>query len=119
MSKKTHDAPDRDRLKLLLADLNSSDPLPLARLLVAEERTFAGDHGGRASERHYLYAWGLSYYLVTEKNLLGSPTLDDFVSPQSASLSPTARLENLVHQPLGQFETQWREKLQKLATVGK
>lgn len=113
------DAPDRERLKLLLADLNSSDPLPLARLLVAEERTFAGDHGGKNSERHYLYAWGLAYYLVTEKNLLGSRDLDDFVSPQSAALSPTARLEKLVHQPLGQFESQWREKLQKLAAPGK
>lgn len=113
------DAPDRDRLKRLLTDLNSGDPLPLARLLVAEEPTFAGDHGGRASERHYLYAWGLSYYLVTEKNLLGSPALDEFVSPQSAALSPSARLERLVHQPLGTFESQWREKLQKLAPVGK
>lgn len=113
------DAPDRERLKLLLADLNSNDPLPLARLLVAEERTFAGDHGGRASERHYLYSWGLSYYLVTEKNLLGSPALDEFVSQQSASLSPTTRLEKLVHQSLGKFETQWREKLQKLAPPGK
>jgi len=113
------DAPDRERLKLLLADLNSENPLPLSRLVVAEERTFAGDHGGRASERHYLYAWGLSYYLVTEKNLLGSPALDEFVAPQSAVLSPTARLEKLVHQPLGTFESQWREKLQKLAPVGK
>lgn len=113
------DAPDRERLRLLLADWNSSDPLPLARLLVAEERTFAGDHGGRASERHYLYAWGLAYYLVTEKNLLGSRDLDDFVSPQSAPLSPTARLEKLAHQPLGQFEAQWRQQMQKLATPGK
>lgn len=113
------DAPDRDRLKRLLADLHSGDPLPLARLLVAEEPTFAGDHGGRASERHYLYAWGLSYYLVTEKNLLGSPALDEFVSPQSATLSPAARLEKLVRQPLETFEAQWREKLQKLAMPGK
>jgi Protein of unknown function (DUF1570) len=113
------DAPDRERLKLLLADLNSSDPLPLARLLVAEERTFAGDHGGRASKRHYLYAWGLSYYLVTEKNLLGSPALDEFVSPQAADLSPAARLEKLVHQPLDKFEAQWRKNLRKLAVPGK
>jgi hypothetical protein len=113
------DAPDRDRLKRLLTDLNSGDPLPLPRLLVAEEPTFAGDHGGRASERHYLYSWGLAYYLVTEKNLLGSPALDEFVSPQSAALSPTARLEKLVRQPLGTFESQWREKLQKLAPAGK
>ncbi len=113
------DAPDRERLKLLLADLNSGDPLPLAHLLVAEERTFAGDHGGRASERHYLYAWGLAYYLVTEKNLLGSSALDEFVSPQSAELSPTARLETLLRQPLDKFESQWREKIQKLAPQGK
>lgn len=113
------DAPDRNRLRQLQADLRSDDPLPLERLLVAEERTFAGDHGGRASERHYLYAWGLSYYLVTEKNLLGSPALDEFVSQQSAALSPTARLEKLLHQPLGTFESQWREKLQKLAPPGK
>ncbi len=113
------DAPDRERLKLLLADLNSGELLPLARLLVAEERTFAGDHGGRASERHYLYAWGLSYYLVTEKNLLGSQALDEFVSQQSTKLSPTARLEKLVRQPLGKFESQWRETLQKLAPAGK
>jgi len=113
------DAPDRDRLKRLLTDLNSGDPLPLARLLVAEERTFAGDHGGRASERHYLYAWGLAYYLVTEKNLLGSSALDEFVSPQAAALTPTARLEKLVGQPLDRFEAQWREKLQRLASAGK
>jgi hypothetical protein len=113
------DAPDRDRLKRLQADLRSNDPLPLEGLLVAEERTFAGDHGGRASERHYLYAWGLSYYLVTEKNLLGSLALDEFVSQQSAALSPAARLERLVGHPLDKFESQWREKLLRLASAGK
>lgn len=108
------DAPDRERLNRLLGDLNSGDSLPLARLLVSEEQTFAGDHGGRASEGHYLYAWGLAYYLVTEKNLLGSPALDEYVSQKSMALAPAARLEKLVHQPLGTFETQWREKMQKL-----
>lgn len=108
------DAPDRERLKLLLADLNAADPLSLSRLLVAEERTIAGDHGGRESERHYLYAWGLSYYLVTEKNLLGSSALDEFVSQQAVALPPAARLEKLVQQPLARFEEEWRAKMLKL-----
>jgi hypothetical protein len=101
------DAPDRDRLARLKADL-AAQPLPLAQLLTAEEREFLGPHGNRSSARHYLYAWGLAYYLAFDERLLGTSRLDDYVAADAAELEPLARFEKLVGQPSGTFERQWR-----------
>jgi hypothetical protein len=105
------DAPDRDRLQRLQQDL-AAQPLPLAQLLTAQEREFLGFHGERSSQRHYLYAWGLAYYLAFEENLLATPRLEAYVAESAERLDPIARFERLANQPLPQFEKRWREAMQ-------
>jgi hypothetical protein len=102
------DAPDRDRLVRLKADL-ARQPLPLAHLLTAQEREFLGPHGDSSSQRHYLYAWGLAWYLAFDENLLATSRLDDYVAPSAQELEPIARFERLVGGSLPEFERKWRE----------
>jgi len=100
------DAPDRGRLKRLREDM-SQQPLPLAQLLTAEEREFLGPHDAAASQRHYLYAWGLAWHLTFQENLLGSPRLDEYVAAALPD-DRLARFEKLVGRPLAEFENEWR-----------
>ncbi|HEX5104233.1 MAG TPA: DUF1570 domain-containing protein [Pirellulaceae bacterium] len=104
------DAPDRDRLRRLREDL-AVQPLPLAQLLTAQEREFLGPHGDTSSQRHYLYAWGLAYYLAFDENLLGTPRFDAYVAGEAKGLDPIVRFERLVNAPLPQFERRWREAM--------
>lgn len=101
------DAPDRDRLKRLRADL-AQQPLPLALLLTAQEREFLGPHAAETSQRHYLYAWGVAHYLTFHANLLASPRLDDYVATPAQPADPIARFERLVGQSLADFEKEWQ-----------
>lgn len=101
------DAPDRERLARLRADL-SSQPLPLAQVLHAQEREFLGPHGNTSSQRHYLYAWGLAYYLAFDEGLLGTSRLDEYVASSAQELDPILRFERLVGQPVADFDRQWR-----------
>jgi hypothetical protein len=101
------DAPERVRLARLKADL-SSQPLPLAEVLHAQEREFLGPHGNASSQRHYLYAWGLAYYLAFDHGLLGTRRLDEYVASSAEEADPILRFEKLVGQPLTEFERQWR-----------
>jgi hypothetical protein len=106
------DAPDRERLAALAADLRGVSPLGLAELMTAEERVFLSAHldGRPTAARHYLYAWGLAYYLV-----FGPPALDDAGIDQLSARDgdPTAGLEKVVKIPLAQFETLWRREMLK------
>jgi hypothetical protein len=105
------DAPDRERLKRLKADL-AGRPMPLAQLLTAEEREFLGPHAAETSQRHYLYAWGLAHYLTFREGLLASPRLSEYVDASAQRTDPIARFEKLLGQPLAEFEKQWRAGLQ-------
>ena len=102
------DAPDKQRLSALRADLASGQPLHLAQLLTAGEREFLGPHSGGTPQRHYLYAWGLAHYLTFEGNLLSSERLAAYVSPAAEQLDPIVRFEQLAGRPLPEFEIVWR-----------
>jgi hypothetical protein len=105
------DAPDRERLAALRAELTSERPLPLAQLLTASDRQFLGPHGDATPERHYLYAWGLAHYLTFHHNLLAAGKLDEYVAANSRDLNPLARFEALTGQPLARFEQAWRQAM--------
>lgn len=110
------DAPNAAALRGLKEDLTAGHPLELATLLAADRGAFAqpSDTLNSPSDRYYLYAWGLAYYLTFEKHLLGSEALDRYVEPAVGELSPVARFERLTGTPLAQFEQQWREYVMKL-----
>jgi hypothetical protein len=113
------DAPRSESLSQLQDDLRGKTPLSLEELLSADPRLFLVTHrsnaaadGGRgidASRRHYLYSWGVAYYLMTQQHILGTKALDKYVSPEAKGLPPVARFQQLVGMPLAEFETQWRE----------
>jgi hypothetical protein len=110
------DAPLPAALAQLQADLRSDHPLTLAELLSAEPSVFLVPHrgGGTTSARHYLYSWGLAYYLTFEMGLLETEALDQYAAADSRDLSPPARFERLVHMPLAQFEPAWRRYMLEL-----
>jgi hypothetical protein len=114
------DAPNKAALAALQADLKSREPLPLARLLAADHRSFLVVHSGgtEASARHYAYSWGLAHYLAFEQPVLGSKALDAFVGSEAAAQPPVARFEALVGKRLSDFEVQWRKYILGLKSNG-
>lgn len=108
------DAPNREALDRLQADLLGDSPLPLAALLEADSQAFLLVDNVRApAQRNYVYAWGLTYYLAFERRLLDDPALTAFVTP-SEGASPVRRFEELVGMPLSEFEATWRAYMLKL-----
>jgi hypothetical protein len=105
------DAPNREVLRRLQADLAAAEPLPLGTLLAAGQQTFALDHD---ADRYYAHAWGLAYYLAFEKHLLSSPALEQYVQQPPDNASPAERFQTLVGMPVAQFEQQWREYVLQL-----
>lgn len=113
------DAPRAETLTQLQADLRGKTPLALTELLSADPRLFLVSHrvdnavnanqGSEDSRRHYLYSWGVAYYLMTQQHVLGTKALDDYVSSESKKMDAVERFEQLVDMPLATFETQWRE----------
>jgi len=115
------DAPDAARLKLLQNDLRTAPNLPLTELLSADGSRFLVSHpgGAAASQRYYLYSWGLAYYLTFRQPLLETPALDRYVQRTSAKTPPIERFERLVGMPLDKFEKLWRAEMLKMKGDGK
>lgn len=108
------DAPDRDLLRRLQADLNSAR-LPLADLLTAEEDVFLVTHAqADVSQRHYLYSWGLAWSLLFFEEGLSDHALEQYASTESQSLPAIDRFEQLVGMKLPEFEQQWRGTMLRL-----
>ncbi len=109
------DAPNRQKLVALQADLRSARPLPLAELLRADQDLFLVSHpdAARASDRHYLYCWGLVYYLTFATPGFNGKALDALTSRDLPDES--RKLERWVAMPLTEFEKQWHAWMLKLA----
>ena len=90
--------------------------LPLSELLTANEERFLVLHAGgaRASQRYYLYSWGLAYYLAFRQPLLETAALDHYVEQAAVRRSPIDRFQTLVGMPLAQFEANWRSEMLKM-----
>ena len=76
------DVPDPERLQWLSAALKDGGGMTLMELFSAGPDAYLADHNRDAAERkpHYLYAWGLTYYLLTQRHLAGN-RLTEFVRP--------------------------------------
>jgi hypothetical protein len=105
------DAPNREVLRRLQADLGTAAPLPLTTLLAAGPQTFVVSPD---ADRYYAYSWGLAYYLTFQKHLLSSPALEPYVQRRPESLPPADRFQKLVGMPLPEFEKEWREYILQL-----
>jgi hypothetical protein len=107
------DAPDAERLARLQEDLASSAaPLRLSELLVADQGNFLVPHdaSGQTSARHYLYAWGVAYYLAFEQAGLSATELREYAADRA---DPLAAFERLAGAPLPDFEAQWRQAIRE------
>lgn len=111
------DAPHPKSLAMLQADLREAALLRLADLLSAGETPFVAAHESdrRAAKRHYLYAWGLAYYLV-----FGPARLDPAKLEQLADRGTTSagQLETLLGKPLDEIERDWRKTILEPAANG-
>jgi hypothetical protein len=106
------DAPDKALLERLQEDLRSAEPLPLRQLLTADGRQFVATHGSEHTDRNYLYAWGLAWYLTFEFDLLQGDRLEGYAGTPPANA--VQRFEQVTGAPLAKFEAQWREAMLKL-----
>jgi hypothetical protein len=88
--------------------LRTTAPLSLAALLTGRERQFLGPHAGGSPQRHYLYAWGVAWYLTFHENLLASDRLPEYVALGADEQDAIARFERLTGRPLAEFEGKWR-----------
>jgi Skp family chaperone for outer membrane proteins len=107
------DAPNAALLAQLQHDLASTNSLSLAELLVSNDRDFLAAHARFTTARHYAYAWGLAYYLMIEKQLIGPDSLATFSA--AADQTKVERLEGVVGRPLHEFEIEWREAMLELS----
>jgi hypothetical protein len=114
------DAPDPRRLSMLMQEFDREDRLSLDELLNASHDRFLAMHGSNAvdSDRNYLCAWGLVYYLAFDRQLVGSRSMQVFVARSSESGSPVKRFEEFVGMPLAEFEPQWIEAMRAIGEEG-
>ncbi len=107
------DAPNAPALVQLQSDLRSENPLELAELLSAGSETFLSGHAtdGQQASRSYFYSWGLAYYLAFDQEVVGTPQLDEYLSPAAAGSTPIERFEKLVGMSLPEFQRRWREAM--------
>jgi hypothetical protein len=105
------DAPDPQRLQQLQFDLSGS-PLFLAELLTAGEEKFLVTHErAGASERPYLYSWGLAWRLLMDGDLTRRGALDGYIARRGKADSPLEAFEQLAGMKLPDYERQWREAM--------
>jgi hypothetical protein len=107
------DAPARDLLPRLQADLKGKQPLSLAELLSSDESLIAAHRNNDATRRRYLYAWGLAHYLAFHRSGLGTKEFESYIAKEDPA-SPIARFERWVGLPLAEFEQQWRKEMLQL-----
>jgi hypothetical protein len=111
---------DKERLDAVRAALRKGALLPLAELLRSGPRQFQVAHAAerQASDRHYLASWALAFYLTFERRLLGTRALDDYVKATGRGDDPLKAFEELVGQPLPEFEKAYLEYLKNLRPDG-
>jgi hypothetical protein len=110
---------DLCRLRRVKAALRKGDLLPLIQLLRAGPQDFLIGHAGDQpiSDRAYLSAWALAFYLAFERHLLGTPALDRYVHALRAGADPVQAFRDLVGD-LSEFERAFHRYLLDLRTDG-
>jgi hypothetical protein len=97
----------------LQEELADTNPLGVRDVLAAQENEFLTVHREDTAQRHYLYSWGLAYYLAYERNLLTGDAMDQYVANEG-NFGPTARFVRLIGTPLQKFEQLWRTAMLEL-----
>jgi hypothetical protein len=110
---------DPCRLERVKTALRKGDLLPLTQLLRAGPQDFLIGHAGDQpiSDRAYLSAWALAFYLAFDRHLLGTPALDRYVHALHGGADPVQAFRDLVGD-LSEFERAFHRYLLGLRTDG-
>jgi hypothetical protein len=107
----------RDRFRTAL---QKGDLLSLATLLKASPRQFQVAHAEdkQASDKHYLVAWALAFYLTFDRQVLGTPAFDDYLKALQRGVEPLEAFQTLTGQSLTAFEKNFHDYLNHLRPDG-
>ena len=70
------------------------------------------------SDRYYLAAWALAFYLTFDRQVLGSGELDEYLKMLDREADPLEAFQVLLGEPLAQAEKKWRHYLMNLRHDG-
>jgi hypothetical protein len=112
--------PDGERLVRAKEADRCGELVKLEDLLRSGPRDFLVGHASdqQLSNRYYLSAWALAFYLTFERTKIDLPELDRYVQALKAGTEPCKAFENFVGQPLAEFEKSFHEYLQGLRADG-
>jgi len=94
--------------------------IPLRDLLRSGKPEFLAAHTTQqeASDRTYLTAWALAYYLTFERRVFGTKSLDRYLIVVNSGGDSLAAFKELVGQELPAFEADWHSYLSRLHADG-
>ncbi len=111
---------DPGRLVQAKAALRRQCLLSVNQLLHTGPQDFLIGHAGDqpVSDRAYLSAWALAFYLAFERHILGTPALDRYVRALQRGTDPAEAFCELVGEPLPEFEKAFQAYVLGLRTDG-
>jgi hypothetical protein len=111
---------DRDRLARVKEFVRKGELLPVKDLLCAGPKQFIVLHRGDRfeSDQAYLTSWGLSFYLMFDRKVLGTTALDEFVRRINEKADAIEAFGKLTGQPLERFEKEFHQFLLRLQADG-
>lgn len=114
------DYPDPQRLARFRKAMQAGEIPPLADMLRADGQTFLVQHpeARRQSDRAYLMAWALAYWLLFDRQALSGSTLEKALEARAQGAPTIAFFEALAGKPLAEAEKQWREAMRTLPSSG-
>ncbi len=94
--------------------------VPLVDLLSSGKEQFVTAHINQKeiSDRSYLSAWALAYYLTFEKRLIGTKVLDEYITAVNTGTGAKKAFTALVETDVATFEKEWHEYLRRLQSDG-
>jgi hypothetical protein len=112
---------DPNRRLAMRAALAEGKLLPLTELLTSQPQHFqvARVAEQQVSDRYYLAAWALAFYLTFEQKIINSPALDDYVRALERGTDPLPAFAQLVGQNPVAFEKQFNRYLSRLRADGR
>jgi hypothetical protein len=111
---------DLRRLTAMKDEIRQKQTLKLNDVLTAAPRQFQLAHytDRVPTDQLFVTSWALAYYLTFDRKLLGSESMDRWLANLKRGARPDAAFQELVGQPLDEFEKQWRQYVLNLQSDG-
>jgi hypothetical protein len=92
----------------------------LVELLSSEDKHFSIHHSSDAlrSDRYFQASWALAYYLTFERKLLGTESLDRYLTALSRGSNALETFQDLIGQLLPEFEKRFQQYIAALKPDG-